>query len=61
MLDENVTGQLFECGNAEELKEKVEKLWKNKELQLEYQKACQKVEFDNLEIYTEKLLKLYRS
>ena len=61
LLDENVTGQLFECGNAEELKEKVEKLWKNKELQLEYQKACQKVEFDNLEIYTEKLLKLYRS
>ena len=61
LLKENVTGQLFECENTEELKEKIIKLWGNKELQLEYQKSCQEVNFDNLQVYTEKLLELNTS
>lgn len=59
LLEENVTGQLFECGNSEELKTKILNLWENKELQIEYQNACQEANFDDLQEYTEKMLKLY--
>lgn len=59
LLEEGVTGQLFECGNAEELKTKILELWENRERQSEYRKACQKVSFDDLQVYTEKLLKIY--
>lgn len=59
LLKENVTGELFECGNATDLKEKILKLWENRELQEQYSIACKKVQFDNLQIYTEKILKIY--
>ena len=59
LLEENVTGELFECGNATELKEKILKLWENKELQKQYSMACKNVKFDNLQTYVEKILEIY--
>lgn len=61
VLEENVTGELFESGNAQELKGKVERLWKERERLEEYTLACRKVHFDTLQEYCGKLLKLYEN
>lgn len=60
LLEENITGQLFECGNAVELKEKIETLWKDEERQKKYWEACKNVNFDSLEDYVKKMLKIYQ-
>lgn len=54
------TGELFESGNKEDLKEKVQKLWNNKELTKGYSQNCQKNSFDTIEEYCEKLMKIYQ-
>lgn len=53
------TGELFESGNADDLKEKVEKLWNNKKLCEEYSKNCRSVSFDTVDEYYKKLLSIY--
>lgn len=59
LLEEHVTGQLFECGNADELKEKIESLWIDEGRQKRYWEACKGVNFDSLPVYVDKLIKLY--
>lgn len=59
LIQENKTGELFESGNKEELKNKISKLWENKELCAQYAEACKILPFDNLEEYCVKLLKVY--
>ena len=49
------TGELFESGNKEQLKEKIAKLWNNKEVLEKYSENCKKVEFDTIEEYVEKI------
>lgn len=53
------TGELFESGNEYDLKEKVQKLWKNKELCAEYSINCQNISFDTIEGYYEKIMEVY--
>lgn len=53
------TGELFESGNATDLKAKIQKLWDDKDLCDEYSKNCENIEFDTIEEYGQKLLKLY--
>ena len=53
------TGELFESGNASELKKQIEKLWNDRELSEEYSRNCREVNFDTLEEYYGKLLKIY--
>lgn len=60
LIDEDRTGQLFECGNARELKEKIEALWENREQLKRYEEAVRNSAFDSLEVYVEKLLKIYQ-
>lgn len=52
-------GELVESRNGEQLKEKIHKLWNDKELTDEYSRNCKKVSFDTIEEYTRKLMKLY--
>ena len=59
LVEDGVTGELFEAGNAEELKEKITKLWNDRELCKKYTKSCLGVTFDSVEEYCNKLLKLY--
>lgn len=40
------TGELFESGNAEDLKKKIEKLWGDKKLCAEYSANCKDISFD---------------
>lgn len=53
------TGELFENGNAVELKAKIQKLWSNKKLCEEYSRNCKNIQFDDIEEYTEKLMLVY--
>ena len=54
------TGELFESGNAEDLKKKIEKLWGDKELCEQYSKNCKDISFDTIDEYYEKIMKVYR-
>ena len=60
LIQQDKTGELFESGNKEQLKEKIVSLWKDKERQSAYVEACKTLSFDNLEAYCEKLVNLYR-
>lgn len=53
------TGELFESGDAEDLKEKILKLWDDKELTEKYSKNCKDISFDTIEEYCDKLVKIY--
>ncbi len=59
LIDVGVNGELFESGNAEDLRARIEGLWKDRERLLAYTRACASVPFDTVRAYTEKLLALY--
>lgn len=54
------TGELFESGHKEELKEKINDLWKNQSLTDQYSQNCKGIAFDNTSQYTEKLIDIYQ-
>ena len=54
------TGELFESGNREELKEKISSLYKNKQKTDEYSRNCKDINFDDIEQYYEKIIKYYK-
>ena len=60
LIAEGKTGELFESGNPGQLKEKIEKMWENRELTEQYTENCANLRFDDVHAYTEKLLKLSR-
>ena len=53
------TGELFESGNGEDLKIKIEELWNNKEKLDKYSENCKNISFDTIEEYCNKLIKIY--
>lgn len=53
------TGELFEAGNVQELKEKIKALWEDDAKCREYAENCGQVQFDTAESYCRKLLKVY--
>lgn len=59
LIEEGVTGELFESGNADVLAGKIRALWEQKDKLQIYTENCKNVKFDNVEEYTKKLLKLY--
>ena len=59
LIDEGVTGMLFESGNAEELTEKIEYLYNNRELCREMSKNCASISYDTVSAYAERILKIY--
>lgn len=60
LIEVGKTGELFESGNMEDLKKKVNNLWKNKALINEYSQNCKNIRFDDVAEYCEKLIKLYQ-
>lgn len=60
LIEAGVTGDLFESGNRKELKEKIQKLWVNKELIDIYRQNCKDIRFDDVDAYGEKLLRIYK-
>ena len=47
------TGELFESGNGEDLRKKIEKLWGDKKLCEQYSKNCKDISFDTIDEYYE--------
>ena len=59
LIDIGRTGELFKSGNADDLKEKIMKLWTNKDITEMYSQNCKDILFDDIETYTQKLMKIY--
>lgn len=59
--DSEATGMLFESGNVNDLKEKINTMWNNKNLLDKYSNNCQKIQFDTVNEYAQKILLLYQS
>ena len=54
------TRGLFENSNVDDLKRKVQKLWRDKKLCKEYSRNCKDISFDSINEYYEKIMKVYR-
>ena len=60
LVRDGQTGELFESGNAEELKKKVLDLWTDKHKAMSYAENCDHVEFMSAGEYMERLMCHYR-
>lgn len=53
------TGELFESGNADDLKGKIQKLWADKNVCARYSQNCKSIGFDTIDEYYNKLIRVY--
>ncbi len=53
------TGLLFNSGDADELCDKIHQIWQNDDMAIKMHEACKKLDFDNVEEYLNKILKIY--
>lgn len=60
LIEVGKTGELFESGNKEDLKFKINKLWENRDLISQYSQNCKNIKFDNIEEYYSKIMKIYQ-
>ena len=60
LIEPGRTGELFESGNADELRDRIRELWDNRELAHRYSVNCRDIRFDTVEEYAEKLMAYYR-
>ena len=60
LIQEGQTGELFVSGNGEELKNKIDVLWNDREKAAQYSEACKHIRFDTIEQYVEKLMEIYK-
>lgn len=61
LLEEGVTGDMFEPGRAEELKTKIEDLWYNSDKLKKYTENCRNKKFDTAEEYEEQMERVYKN
>lgn len=59
LIDEGVTGELFEPGNADELEQKLRKVLHTPGLAQTYSQNCRHHAFETADSYYEKLMKVY--
>lgn len=60
LMQNGVTGRLFEAGSVQQLGRNVKELWEDRALLEAYTENCRKVSFDTTEQYCYKLLNVYR-
>lgn len=60
LIREGVDGELFVCGDAAQLTERIENLWQNRELCAQYTQNCGTAHFDTVEEYCRKLCMIYQ-
>lgn len=61
LIREGQTGELFESGNAQELKAKIQALWQDAQKVARYSQNCADCAFDTIERYCEKLMEIYQA
>lgn len=59
LIREGIDGELFESGNESELREKIRKLWEDRNLLQQYSENCKNVSYDRESEYCKKLLEIY--
>ena len=59
LIEAGKTGTLFESGNANDLKEKIQTLWSDRALTDQYMENCKSIRFDTIEDYYKKLIPIY--
>jgi glycosyltransferase involved in cell wall biosynthesis len=59
LIQAGKTGELFESGNSNSLKLKIQNLWNDKDLCKQYSENCRNIEFDSIDRYYQKLIKIY--
>ena len=59
LIEVGKNGELFGVGNSKELKEKIQKLWSDKELCQKYSANCINSGFDTIDEYCRKLMTIY--
>ena len=59
LIQAGKTGVLFEPGNAEQLESEIRRLWNNPQLLDSMSENCKNVQFDKIDEYCEKLMKIY--
>ncbi|EHI98318.1 glycosyl transferase group 1 [Clostridium sp. DL-VIII] len=60
LIQVHETGELFESGNAAELKKQIYNLWNNKEVTDSYSRNCREIKFDKIEQYYKKIINIYQ-
>ncbi|MCD7812317.1 MAG: glycosyltransferase [Ruminococcus sp.] len=55
------TGELFKSGDKADLKKQIQKLWSDKVLTDVYSQNCKDINFDTLEQYYQKIMRIYGS
>ncbi|RHV31086.1 glycosyltransferase [Coprococcus sp. OM04-5BH] len=53
------TGELFESGNAVDLKNKIQAMWNDKQLLDGYSENCKDIKFSTIDEYCKKLIRIY--
>ena len=59
LIEDGVTGELFESGNERQLTDKIDKLWKDAETVERYAEGCRNKKFITLEEYTREMVGIY--
>ncbi len=59
LIEVGKTGELFESGNARDLKKRIQLLYYDKEKLAAYSENCMNVKFDNVAEYCGKLMRIY--
>lgn len=59
LIKEGKTGELFESGNADELKSKIQRMWTDGKLIDKYSQNCEGIHFDDIEKYAKKMMQIY--
>lgn len=59
LTQEGQTGELFESGNKEDLKNKILAMWQGQKKTATYSQNCKNISFDTIEEYVEKLMGIY--
>lgn len=59
LVDDGITGELFERGNEQEIKGRIQRLWENKRLIQLYCQNCLETEICDEIDYYKKILKIY--
>lgn len=59
LLKENITGELFEAGNADDLEEKIRDWWQDKKKIQGYSKNCYQMRFATADQYCREIIEIY--
>ncbi len=60
LIRDGETGELFQAGDREELREKIRKLWTDRQLTDQYAENClNRTDFDTVDRYCDKLMRIY--